>query len=169
MALNGSGAPAYGDEKASFDVENGGRDAKGRKMSRLGTLNAPTGADGEKLDLAGQIEAEAGNAIKYRTCSWQKVGPSALLYLQLLSSRPRWCTLHLTLRSGYLREDFILMLTTLLDCRPSLLGVHLPCNHVVSLLLLDSRPCSRHHRHNRSRVGSLVYIFSPLVSLPAQP
>ena len=81
MALNGTDAPAYGDEKTSYDPETGGQDAKGRRQSRLGTLNAPTGAD-DKLDINAQIDAEAGNAIKYRTCSWQKVRPLSLAHIR---------------------------------------------------------------------------------------
>ena len=48
----------------------------GRKMSRIGP---PPGALKVTLDSDSQdeisrlVELEAGNAIKYRTCSWQKV------------------------------------------------------------------------------------------------
>lgn len=49
----------------------------GRKMSRIGpppgTLKAP-GSDTDSEDAIGRlVELEAENAIKYRTCSWQKV------------------------------------------------------------------------------------------------
>ena len=58
-----------------------------RKMSRLvdgpvtksitGSIDARAAGDtnGEDVDLSigKQMEMEAGNAIKYRTCSWQKV------------------------------------------------------------------------------------------------
>lgn len=48
----------------------------GRKMSRIGP---PAGAlkvasDSDSQDeISRLVELEAGNAIKYRTCSWQKV------------------------------------------------------------------------------------------------
>ena len=69
MALNTNGSPESPDGKWAYDPES--HDDKGRKMSRLGTLTD----DDEKLDIGKQIELEAGNAIKYRTCSWQKVNP----------------------------------------------------------------------------------------------
>lgn len=67
MALNQNGSEVPTDTKWSYDSE--AQDAKGRKMSRLGTLTD----DDEKLDIGRQIEMEADNAIKYRTCTWQKV------------------------------------------------------------------------------------------------
>ena len=67
MALNTKDSPPSSDGQF-YDPESG-RDEKGRKMSRLGTLTD----DPEKKDVDKQIELEAGNAIKYRTCSWQKV------------------------------------------------------------------------------------------------
>ena len=70
-------------------AENGGK--KPRKMNRIdGPITKPIGAenvlndDGTDSDISigKQMEMEAGNAIKYRTCSWQKVRysiPSRLL------------------------------------------------------------------------------------------
>jgi hypothetical protein len=61
-------------------AENGGK--KPRKMNRIdGPITKPIGAenvlndDGTDSDISigKQMEMEAGNAIKYRTCSWQKV------------------------------------------------------------------------------------------------
>ena len=61
------------------DPERQGSQAP-RKMSRL--TSAPVtksiggaGGDGDDADISigKQMEMEAGNAIKYRTCSWQKV------------------------------------------------------------------------------------------------
>jgi hypothetical protein len=61
-------------------AENGGK--KPRKMNRIdGPITKPIGAenvlndDGTDSDVSigKQMEMEAGNAIKYRTCSWQKV------------------------------------------------------------------------------------------------
>lgn len=65
MALNQNDSPP----PQNWDYDAEARDDKGRKMSRLGALTS----EEEKLDVGGQIELEAGNAIKYRTCSWQKV------------------------------------------------------------------------------------------------
>ncbi|KAL9029541.1 MAG: hypothetical protein Q9196_002238 [Gyalolechia fulgens] len=62
-----------------YDVEK--TEERGRKMSRLG----PPSAIGIKADgnLVGkQVESEAGNAIKYRTCSWQKT--AALLFSEYI-------------------------------------------------------------------------------------
>lgn len=58
-----------------------------RRGSRLGgPLKSSTNpaamvdSDGESaLDVAKQMEMEAGNAIKYRTCSWQKVRLSCVV------------------------------------------------------------------------------------------
>src|SRR3954463_11522569 len=48
----------------------------GRKMSRIGpppgALKVATDSD-EQDAISKLLELEAGNAIKYRTCSWQKV------------------------------------------------------------------------------------------------
>lgn len=60
----------------TYDVE-GTRTLKGIKLNRIGpALSGPTiSADSDSdIDVQKQIEAEEGNSIKYRTCSWQKVG-----------------------------------------------------------------------------------------------
>ena len=66
-------------------AERGGK--KPRKMNRIdGPITKPIGAenvlndDGTDSDISigKQMEMEAGNAIKYRTCSWQKVRYSFL-------------------------------------------------------------------------------------------
>ena len=48
----------------------------GRRMSRIGpppgALKVATVTD-EQDEISRLVELEAGNAIKYRTCSWQKV------------------------------------------------------------------------------------------------
>lgn len=68
-----------------YDAENGGRrlstTVNGRKMSRIGPPpklgSIPNDSDeGETQQKL--IEMEAENAIKYRTCSWQKT--AALLF-----------------------------------------------------------------------------------------
>ena len=68
-------------EKDGFngDVEGGGRRGSvtvaGRKMSRIGP--PPRGSVVADVNLGDEqarlVEEEAGNAIQYRTCSWQKV------------------------------------------------------------------------------------------------
>jgi len=61
-------------------AENGGK--KPRKMNRIdGPITKPIGGENVRNDdatdsdvsIGKQMEMEAGNAIKYRTCSWQKV------------------------------------------------------------------------------------------------
>jgi hypothetical protein len=61
-------------------AENGGK--KPRKMNRIdGPITKPIGADNvlnddgtdSDISIGKQMEMEAGNAIKYRTCSWKKV------------------------------------------------------------------------------------------------
>ena len=56
-------------EKQSTEV--GG----GRRMSRIGGVNRQDMAsdDEQSISVGKQIEMESGNAIKYLTCSWQKV------------------------------------------------------------------------------------------------
>ena len=76
MSGNDYKVPAFepGDEKYDGD-RRGSTIVQGRKMSRIGppldslAVIAPVGnAEHSKL-----VEMEADNAIKYRTCSWQKV------------------------------------------------------------------------------------------------
>ena len=40
------------------------------------SLDNSSGDESSSVILAKQLEVEAGHAIKYRTCSWQKVNPS---------------------------------------------------------------------------------------------
>jgi hypothetical protein len=85
--------PAFG-EGGSFkpngdaDLESrrGSTTTQGRRMSRIGpppkssAVSFPdgTGSDDEHGKL---VAMEADNAIKYRTCSWQKVGQACFLKL----------------------------------------------------------------------------------------
>lgn len=73
----------YGDFAPSQNAaENGGSNAP-RKMSRIDApvtkpITGNTGVDDDSstdndVAIGKQMELEAGNAIKYRTCSWQKV------------------------------------------------------------------------------------------------
>lgn len=72
--LRASDSDEYNNEK--YDAErNGRRDSTtmvgGRKMSRIAPI---TIGPVQEVDSYGQlVEMEAENAIKYRTCSWQKV------------------------------------------------------------------------------------------------
>jgi hypothetical protein len=69
-----SDSEEYNNEK--YDAENTGRRdsttmVNGRKMSRIGPV---TVGPVQEVDSYGKlVEMEAENAIKYRTCSWQKV------------------------------------------------------------------------------------------------
>lgn len=74
----------YGDFAPSQNAaENGGSKAAPRKMSRIDApvtkpITGNTGVDDDSstdndVAIGKQMELEAGNAIKYRTCSWQKV------------------------------------------------------------------------------------------------
>ena len=67
------GSPVDGDNVP--DVE-GGRD---RKMSRIGAPVSGTSASDSDLAISieKQMELEANNSIKYRTCSWQKASQAS--------------------------------------------------------------------------------------------
>jgi len=54
-------------EKDGYDTERQGS----RRMSRID--KPAVSSDDESMDIGTQIEMEKDNAIKYRTCSWQKV------------------------------------------------------------------------------------------------
>lgn len=72
-------------------------------------------SDSESNDIGRQIELEAGNSIKYRTCSWEKV---------CLPSR------HLSMNQRRSHADHVL-----LDGGPAILRVHLLGYHVIPLVL----------------------------------
>lgn len=68
-----------------YDPEkNGYPGQQERKMSRIGpppSANIQGVTSDSESDIVGkQMEMEAGNAIKYRTCTWQKVLRGALSY-----------------------------------------------------------------------------------------
>lgn len=83
-----------------------------RRGSRLGgplksSTNPATAGDSDAesaLDVAKQMEMEAGNAIKYRTCSWQKVRDYRRCSLPYVAVR--WCFLEccFILRVPFLRS-----------------------------------------------------------------
>jgi len=63
------------DEKYNNDevARRGSTTVRGRRMSRIGPPpGMPGNADGID-DYSMLVQMEANNAIKYRTCSWQKV------------------------------------------------------------------------------------------------
>ena len=53
-----------------YDLE--ANNEKGRKMSRVAGVIGESDNDSQ-LSVGKQLELEATNSIKYRTCSWQKV------------------------------------------------------------------------------------------------
>lgn len=79
------------DDGASPDVERQDENYGPRRMSRIdrpitGSISGLAGGRKSSIDETGagvsigqQMEAEAGNAIQYRTCSWQKVYSAAFL------------------------------------------------------------------------------------------
>lgn len=78
--LGDGGYGAFGGSSPDeYDLENGG--SKERKMSRIdkpiaaGIVGGGDSDTDSSLSVGKQMEMEAGNAIKYRTCSWQKVRP----------------------------------------------------------------------------------------------
>lgn len=70
-----SPSPDLDDKKGQYyDPES--LDEKGRKKSVIasGVIGDP---DSASVTVGKQLELEATNSIKYRTCSWQKVIPSS--------------------------------------------------------------------------------------------
>ena len=65
-----------------YDPEKNGKDG-GRKMSRIAGLVGGESDQDSQWGVGKQLELEATNSIKYRTCSWQKV---ASFHLSPLSS-----------------------------------------------------------------------------------
>lgn len=141
----------FGNEK---DVE-AGADGQ-RKMSRIGRPTTKsiaagqTGLDSDSdasISVGKQMELEAGNAIKYRTCSWQKVSCA-------------W-SIEACLRD---REQDESSADGALDCSSALFRVHLPSHHVISLLLFCPRPGSWPYLDRRGRWNRSLHIFGCLVS-----
>ncbi|KAI9706523.1 MAG: hypothetical protein M1836_003529 [Candelina mexicana] len=74
--------PAFETGVYGYDVEDGRGQ---RKMSRIGGPVPGTVTDSDtdsNLSVGKQVELEAGNAIKYRTCSWPKT--AALLFSEYI-------------------------------------------------------------------------------------
>ena len=55
-----------------YDAENNGENG-GRKMSRIAGVMGGESDQDSQMGVGKQLELEATNSIKYRTCSWQKV------------------------------------------------------------------------------------------------
>lgn len=55
-----------------YDAENTGEKG-GRKMNRIAGVMGGESDQDSQLGVGKQLELEATNSIKYRTCSWQKV------------------------------------------------------------------------------------------------
>ena len=76
--------PAFETGVYGYDVEENGPSTmyKGRKMSRIGGPVSAVVGESESdsgISVGKQLELESTNAIKYRTCSWQKVYRSSLM------------------------------------------------------------------------------------------
>lgn len=63
---------AIKEEVPFYDAESNGEKG-GRKMSRVAGVMGGESDQDSQLGVGKQLELEATNAIKYRTCSWQKV------------------------------------------------------------------------------------------------
>ncbi|KAK4993825.1 hypothetical protein LTR50_000038 [Elasticomyces elasticus] len=75
-----AGAQAYAGQPPDYEPETGG--PTGRKMSRIDAKSV-VGTDSDSdMTVGKQMELEAGNAIKYRTCSWPKT--AALLFSEYI-------------------------------------------------------------------------------------
>lgn len=60
------------EEAQYYDPESIGEKG-GRKMSRIAGVMGGESDQDSQLSVGKQLELEATNSIKYRTCSWQKV------------------------------------------------------------------------------------------------
>ena len=90
--------PAFETGVYGYDTEK--NTAAGRKLSRVAAPGVVGDSESE-MSVGKQMELEATNSIKYRTCSWQKVRPtfcgSSLNNSIVISRRSRQgygCSLH---------------------------------------------------------------------------
>lgn len=135
------------------DAEKGSvEDPGGRRMSRLEGVNRRdmNSDDEASISIGKQIELEAGNAIQYRTCSWQKVclpvSGAALSELCMLFSPA--------------------VLIQNADCGLAFLRVHLPSHHVVPVVIFHSRSGAGPHPDGCGRRACPVHFSDLLVSRP---
>lgn len=64
-------------QDVDIEQRRGSTTVQGRRMSRIGPppkLGSVPDDSGSGEEYTKLVEMEAGDAIKYRTCSWQKVG-----------------------------------------------------------------------------------------------
>lgn len=130
-----SNSSSSNDEKTG--IESGGDPELGR-IEKPSRRDVDDSSDAS-ITVGKQMEMEAENAIKYRTCSWQKVccGPNVLLRT--------FCANGAT------------------DCRTVVLRVHLSGNHVVPMVLLGSRPSPRSHIDRRDSFSGSLHVLDHLV------
>ena len=84
--VNNVDPPLAEKEGVIYDPE--ANNEKGRKTSRIGGVMGESDGDSQ-LSVGKQLELEATNSIKYRTCSWQKV----ITHLSLAFLSHRACEL----------------------------------------------------------------------------
>ena len=72
MAVKRPHDPALETGVYGYDVEKT-EEHHGRKMKRVAGPNLTDSDEDSMLSVGKQMELEATNSIKYRTCSWQKV------------------------------------------------------------------------------------------------
>jgi hypothetical protein len=82
MALGFSSGKKGSDTRSNSSRSSDGKGTLEKKDPELGRIEKPSRRDvddsEESFSIGRQMEMEAENAIKYRTCSWQKV---CLIYL----------------------------------------------------------------------------------------
>lgn len=117
--------------KQEYDVEG-----QPRRDSRI----APVQAE-DRTSIGKQLELEAENAIKYRTCSWQKVR------LRLDAYCSNWLT------------------QCAVDCRPALLRVHLLGHDVVPVVILRPGPGAWSHPDSVHRCCRALHVADYLVCI----
>ena len=67
------------DEKPAFPYDAESNEKGGKKLNRIAPLLTASDSDSDSdLSVGKQLELEATNSIKYRTCSWPKVICSVL-------------------------------------------------------------------------------------------
>lgn len=67
-----NGLTTHTEEKTGYGYDPESNEKGGRKMSRIAAARGDSDSD-STLSVGKQLELEATNSIKYRTCSWQKV------------------------------------------------------------------------------------------------
>lgn len=77
------GSPAEDFSPYHYDTERQSSAIVGRKGGRIGPpLDGTVGSDDDSINVSKQMELEAENSIKYRTCTWQKT--AALLFSEYI-------------------------------------------------------------------------------------